>query len=151
MSDTPPKSDTPAKSTPTDSSPAKTSESSSASETSSSTPSSEGGKSSKESVGGSSGVHYGYFSNTKTPEYRSGWDDIWSEKKKPTEKRKVAPKQPVTVEVVFVDLPESIQDGLADVARAELKQSRINYDKRAKKGDVTWQLTCEVKRSNTDG
>jgi hypothetical protein len=146
MSDTTAKSDIPAKSKSTDSSPAKTSESSSSSETLSSTSSSEGGKSSKESVGGSSAVHYGYFSNTKTPEYRSGWDDIWSEKKKPAKKRKVAPKQPVTIEVAFAELPKSIQDGLADAARAELKISRVNYDNRAKKGDVTWQLTCEMKR-----
>ena len=146
MSDTPAKSETPAKSTSTDSSPAKTSVSSSASETSSSTSSSEGGKSSKESVGGSSAVHYGYFSNTKTPEYRSGWDDIWSEKKKPVKKRRVASKQPVAVKVTFAELPKSIQDGLADAVRAELKKSRVNYDSRAKKGDVTWQLTCEVKR-----
>jgi hypothetical protein len=146
MSDTPAKSATPVKSTSTDSSPAKTSESSSTSTPSSSKSSSEGGKSSKESVGGSSAVHYGYFSNTKTPEYRSGWDDIWSEKKKPVKKRKAASRQPVTVDVAFADLPKSIQDGLADAARAELKKSRVNYDNRAKKGDVTWQLSCEVKR-----
>ena len=45
-------------------------------------------KSSRESIGGSSAVHYGFFSNIKTPEYRSGWDDIWSKKKsKPRTKK----------------------------------------------------------------
>ncbi len=125
-------SDTPAKSTSTESSPAKTS--------------SEVGKSSKESVGGSSAVHYGFFSNTKTPEYRSGWDDIWAKKKKPANKRNTAPKQPLVIDVVFEDLPDVVQEGLADAARASFKKSRINYDNRAKKGAVTWQLTCEVKR-----
>ena len=33
-----------------------------------------GGKSARESAGGSNEIHYGYFSNIKTPEYRSGWD-----------------------------------------------------------------------------
>ena len=45
------------------------------------------GKSSKESVGGASAVHYGFFSNVKTPEYRAGWDEIWSKKSKPKKKR----------------------------------------------------------------
>ena len=39
-----------------------------------------GGKSAKESVGGAAVGHYGYFSNIKTPEYKSGWDDIWGKK-----------------------------------------------------------------------
>ncbi|NKB19190.1 MAG: hypothetical protein GKS01_01480 [Alphaproteobacteria bacterium] len=139
--------DTPAKSSSTDSSTAKASEKSASSTSSSPSKSSgEGGKSSKESVGGSSAVHYGYFSNTKTPEYRSGWDDIWSKKKKPTKKRAPTTKKPVTVEIDFSDLPESAREALADTVRVELKKSRINYDNRAKKGDVVWQLCCEVKR-----
>ena len=43
----------------------------------SSTASSGGGKSSRDSIGGSKEVHYGYFSSVRTPEYRSGWDEIW--------------------------------------------------------------------------
>ena len=60
------------------------SESKSAETTSSSSSASadSGGKSAKESVGGAAVGHYGYFSNIKTPEYKSGWDDIWGKKKK---------------------------------------------------------------------
>jgi hypothetical protein len=111
-----------------------------------STPAKEKTKSGKDSMGGAGAVHYGFFSNVKTPEYRSGWDDIWSEKKKPAKQRERKAKEPVTVEIAFSDLPKSIQDGLADAARAELKKLRVNYDNRAKKGGVTWQLNCEVKR-----
>ena len=31
------------------------------------------GKSARESIGGAKEVHYGYFSNVKTPEYLEGW------------------------------------------------------------------------------
>ncbi len=37
-------------------------------------------KSSKDSVGGASAVHYGYFSNVRSDDYRDGWDDIWKKK-----------------------------------------------------------------------
>ena len=32
------------------------------------------GKSARDSIGGKSDAHYGYFSSVRTPEYRSGWD-----------------------------------------------------------------------------
>lgn len=111
----------------------------------------DGGKSAKESVGGASAVHYGYFSNVKSPEYLSGWDDIWGGKKKkkaPAKKRatKAKPKEPVTVEIDFDDLPEEAQAALADAARAQLKKSRVSYDNRDKAGAVSWRIDCEVKR-----
>jgi hypothetical protein len=108
------------------------------------------GKSSKDSVGGASGVHYGFFSNTKTPEYRSGWDAIWaqkSEKKKGrVNKAPLEKKKQVTVDVLFSEMPKSVQEALTEKARAELKKSRINYDTSAKKGNILWRLVCEVKR-----
>lgn len=103
-------------------------------------------KSGKDSMGGSAAVHYGFFSNVKTAEYRSGWDDIWSKKKKPAKRRPQQTKAPVAVEISFTDLPEAVQNGLAEAARIELKKSRINYDNWSKKGAISWQLTCEVKR-----
>ena len=57
---------------------------STSSESSSSPPT----KSARESVGGKSEVHYGYFSNVKTPEYRSGWDSIWGGEKSNGTRRK---------------------------------------------------------------
>ena len=114
-----------------------------------STPSSadSGGKSAKDSVGGAAVGHYGYFSNIKTPEYKSGWDDIWGKKKKkPAKRKKVVSKEPVVVEIDVYDLPEDAQAALADAAKIGLKGRRISYDNRAKKGDVSWRIVCEVKR-----
>jgi len=114
----------------------------------------EAGKSARESVGGAAVGHYGYFSNIKTPEYKSGWDDIWGgkksggAKKKAPAKKKAAPKrkEPRVVAFDFEDLPADLQAGLADAARAQLKKSRINYAARDKAGAVTWRIECTVER-----
>ena len=128
--------------------PTSTSEPKSSSEKSEAAPKSlnESGKSSKESVGGTNAVHYGFFSNIKTPEYRSGWDDIWATKENPAKPRTRKAKKPLIVEIAFNELAPSIQEALADAARVEMKKSRISYDIREKKGGVSWNLNCEVKR-----
>jgi hypothetical protein len=124
-----------------------TSDSTTTSDSASSTSSkSDGGKSSRESVGGSSAVHYGFFSNVKNPKYRSGWDDIWSKESKPKKKKPASAKEPVIVNLDLTDLSIEIQKGIADAARAKLKKSRINYDNRDKAGAITWRIECEVKR-----
>ena len=112
-----------------------------------------GEKSAKDSVGGAAVGHYGYFSNIKSPEYKSGWDDIWGKKKKSGGKKKTAgkkstpkPRAPFVVSLDFEDLPKGVRDGLADAVRDQLKKKRISYDTRAKKGEVDWKLDCEVKR-----
>ena len=111
------------------------------------------GKSARDSVGGAAVGHYGYFSNIKSPEYKSGWDDIWGKKKKSGDKKKTAgeksipkPRAPFVVSLDFEDLPKGVRDGLADAVRDQLKKKRISYDSRAKKGEVDWKLDCEVKR-----
>ena len=114
--------------------------------TSSTTDKGEGGKSSRESIGGASAVHYGYFSNVKTPKYRSGWDDIWSKETKPKKKKPARTIEPISISLALDELPDELQKSLADIARAHLKISRINYDNRAKAGAVTWRIDCEVKR-----
>ena len=121
---------------------------------SSSTSADSSGKSAKDSVGGAAVGHYGYFSNIKTPEYKSGWDDIWGNKKsggakkKAPEQKKAAPKrkEPHAVAFDFEDLPADLQAGLADAVRAQLKKSRINYAARDKAGAVTWRIECTVER-----
>ena len=50
----------------------------------------DGGKSARESIGGAAVGHYGYFSNIKTPEYKSGWDDIWGKKDSGSKKKKLS-------------------------------------------------------------
>ncbi len=114
----------------------------------------DGGKSARESVGGAAVGHYGFFSNIKTPEYKSGWDDIWGKKKsggkkkKPAAKKKAAskPKAPRVVAFDFEDLPADLQARLADAAKAQLKKSRINYASRDKAGAVSWRIECTVER-----
>ena len=123
-----------------------TSDSTASDSTASTTSKSEGGKSSRDSIGGPSAVHYGYFSNVKTPKYRSGWDDIWSKDAKPKKKKPARTKEPVVISLPVDELPEDVQRSLTDAARAMLKKKRINYDKRAEAGAVTWRIDCEVKR-----
>jgi hypothetical protein len=108
----------------------------------------EAGKSARESVGGAAVGHYGYFSNIKTPEYKSGWDDIWGNKRSGGAKKKATPKrkEPCVVAFDFEDLPADLQAGLADAARAQLKKPRINYAARDKGGAVTWRIECTVER-----
>ena len=132
----------------------KATESSSSDSTTTSGSAGGGGKSSRESVGGASAVHYGYFSNIKSPEYKSGWDEIWGEKSKPRKKtaaknlsqKTTRKKEPLVVRLSMDDLPESIRKGLAAAARDELKKSRVNYDNRQKAGAVSWRIECEIKR-----
>jgi hypothetical protein len=135
------------------SAPSSESSSSSSSPSSTSESSSSGGKSSRESVGGKSAVHYGYFSNIKTPEYKSGWDDIWGKKKKSggrkaAGRKKAAPKEkePESVEIDFAVLPESVRKALAAAAAEKLKKKRVSYAARDKKGDIVWRIACEAKR-----
>ncbi|MEE2661866.1 MAG: hypothetical protein VYB39_02455 [Pseudomonadota bacterium] len=130
------------------------------SDASANTPSKVGGgeKSARESVGGSGAVHYGFFSNIKTPEYKSGWDDIWGgprrrasvkkmSKNGATKKQK-APrkKKAVTVSLDLADLPEDVRAGLVTAARTKLTKSRVNYDKHLKAGAVHWSITCDVEK-----
>ena len=145
---TPKKSDTKSESK----SESKTDSKSAEATSSSSTSADSGGKSAKDSVGGAAVGHYGHFSNIKTPEYKSGWDDIWGGKKKSARKKKSAkkaapkPKTPVFVSLDFEDLPPDIREGLADAVRAQLKKKRVSYDARAKKGAVDWTIDCKVER-----
>ncbi len=109
----------------------------------------------KATMGGAGEVHYGFFSNVKTPQYRSGWDSIWSKGKKkrekpaPVETKKKPPvrsKEPLTVSLDIDGLPDGLREALIEVARGKLKGSRISYDRRAKAGAVSWTIDCEVRR-----
>ena len=107
----------------------------------------------KAAMGGAGEVHYGFFSNIKTPQYRSGWDSIWSKGKgKTTEtvevkkKRPPRSKEPVTVSLSMEDLPDELRDALTEIVHARLKGSRISYDRREKVGAVRWTIDCEIRR-----
>ena len=110
-------------------------------------------KSARESVGGKSEVHYGYFSNVKTPEYRSGWDDIWGGKKPDGARRKrpasspARAKSPLRLTLDFDELPEAVRDELRKAAAAALKaNSRVDLTRREAAGAVSWTVECEVRR-----
>lgn len=106
-----------------------------------------GGKSARESVGGTREVHYGYFSNVRTPEYKSGWESIWG-RGKPAGAggRKAARPKAVRIEMDLDDLPEEARRGLVEAARGKLKRSRLSYEARAAAGAVSWRIECEVRR-----
>lgn len=123
------------------------------SEASTSTSTSTAQKSSRESVGGKTEVHYGYFSNVKTPEYRSGWDSIWGartengERKNGSATKRARPKTPVRLTLAFDDLPEAVRDELRKAAGAALKaNARLNFARRDEAGAVSWSIECEVRR-----
>ncbi len=112
------------------------------------------GKSAKDSIGGAAGVHYGFFSSVRSPEYRSGWDDIWGgDGNKPRRKThaktrsnsnsKTAAK-PVTVTVEIEDLPADIRDGLIEAARKKMRKSRSSYDALDSSGRVDWTIGVTV-------
>ncbi len=116
------------------------------------------GKSAKESVGGASDVHYGFFSSVRSPAYRSGWDDIWgndSDKprhKAPAKRRSNSnsktPK-PVAVALKIEDLPADIRDGLVEVARKKMRKSRSSYDELDSRGRVDWTIGVTVNRGRS--
>lgn len=110
----------------------------------------ESGKSARESIGGTGDVHYGYFSSVRTPAYRSGWDAIWGGAgARPPDKRPPKPRKkprPITLDLDLDDLPPPLRDGLIAVARAELKKSRVSYERRDRAGAVDWRIVCRVDR-----
>ena len=103
----------------------------------------------REAMGGASAGHYGFFSNIKSPEYKSGWDDIWGKKKKSSSgsgAKKAAPKEPVTVAVAFRDLPPAARKALAEAAKAKLGRSKAAYDKADKAETLSWTIEVTVPR-----
>ena len=120
------------------------------------------GKSARDSIGGKSDAHYGYFSSVRTPEYRSGWDAIWANRNgtngadedeaprqrqaarasRPAKARKR--REPITVTLDLDALPPALKDGLVEIARAELKKSRVSYERRDKAGAIDWRITCRA-------
>lgn len=121
----------------------------------------DGGKSAKESVGGKSEVHYGFFSSVRTPAYRSGWDDIWGKEDagRPGEKgakarskgnsKSKAGARPATVKLKIDHLPDDVRDGLVEAARRKMRKSRSSYDKLDASGVVDWTISVTVNGRRT--
>ena len=117
------------------------------------------GKSAKESIGGATDIHYGFFSSVRTPAYRSGWDEIWAKKDaRPARKKGVnstsknkskTGAKPTTVNLTISDLPENLQESLVETARLKMRKSRSNYDKLDALGLVDWTIGVTVNRRRT--
>ena len=118
-----------------------------------------GGKSAKESIGGATDIHYGFFSSVRTPAYRSGWDEIWAKKEARPARKKGANStskhksktgaKPTTVNLSISDLPENVQESLVETARIKMRKSRSNYDKLDALGLVDWTIDVTVNRRRT--
>ena len=118
-----------------------------------------GGKSAKESIGGATDIHYGFFSSVRTPAYRSGWDEIWAKKEARPARKKGANStsknksktgaKPTTVNLSISDLPENVQESLVETARLKMRKSRSNYDKLDALGLVDWTIGVTVNRRRT--
>ena len=117
------------------------------------------GKSAKESIGGATDIHYGFFSSVRTPAYRSGWDEIWAKKDARPARKKSANStskhksktgtKPTTVNLSISDLPENVQESLVETARQKMRKSRSNYDKLDALGLVDWTIDVTVNRRRT--
>ena len=113
--------------------------------------SSEAGKSARESVGGAAMGHYGFFSNIKTPEYKSGWDDIWGKKKKNRAKEvtenlsKTNPGETIIL-LKYEDLPAAVKKGLEAVVRKEVKKTSMKSDGKKPTANFLWEIRCKVNR-----
>jgi len=116
-------------------------------------------KSAKESIGGATDIHYGFFSSVRTPAYRSGWDEIWAKKDTRPARKKGANltsksksktgTKPTTVNLTISDFPENVQESLIETARLKMRKSRSNYDKLDALGLVDWTIGVAVNRRGT--
>ena len=98
----------------------------------------------------------------RTPAYRSGWDSIWGngngtngadEDEAPRQRRAARAsrpakarkrRDPITVTLDLDALPPSLKDALVEIARAELRKSRVSYERRDKAGAIDWRITCRA-------
>ena len=93
-----------------------------------------------------------YFSAVASDEYRSGWDNIFGRGKKtksgkptkPAATRKRASALPLTITLDAEDLDAATRAAVEAVLRRHAKKKRLNYDRLAKNGQVSWQLSCRI-------
>ena len=89
-----------------------------------------------------------YFSSVSSPEYRSGWDSVFSSgkgAKKATAKPRSGKSGnglPVTIELDHGDLDDDIRAAIEDAFRRKARKKRVKFDQFMKKARVTWRLEC---------
>ncbi|NQV61423.1 MAG: hypothetical protein HQ502_17280 [Alphaproteobacteria bacterium] len=91
-----------------------------------------------------------YFSSVSTDDYRAGWDDIFNaggEKSAGKPVKSVAKRNstlPANINLDADDLDAATREQLEAVFRQHAKKQRLNYDKLAKNGQVSWQISCRI-------
>ncbi|MFP6740039.1 MAG: hypothetical protein VCD33_00175 [Alphaproteobacteria bacterium] len=96
-----------------------------------------------------------YFSSVSTPEYRNGWDSVFSSSKSrktaATKPRRAPAKAkakaknglPVTIELDPAELDDDVRAVIEDAFRRKAKKKRVKFDQFMKKAQVTWRLECQ--------
>jgi hypothetical protein len=93
-----------------------------------------------------------YFSAVVSDDYRSGWDNIFGGSKgkktatrtKSAVTKKRASVLPLTITLDSDDFDASIHEALESVLHRHAKKKRLNFDKLARNGQVSWQLYCRI-------
>jgi len=92
-----------------------------------------------------------YFSAVASEEYRAGWDNIFGRDKKKKAAKPAKPAAakrasglPLTLTLDADDLDEATRAAVEAVLRRHAKKKRLNFDKLAKNGQVSWQLSCRI-------
>ncbi|MBL6954717.1 MAG: hypothetical protein ISR50_18940 [Alphaproteobacteria bacterium] len=94
-----------------------------------------------------------YFSSVSTDDYRAGWDDIFRSGGKTSTRKPVKSaakrnsKLPANITLDADDLDAATREQLEAVFRQHAKKQRLNYDKLAKNGQVSWQISCRISNS----
>ena len=89
-----------------------------------------------------------YFSSVSSPEYRAGWDSVFSSgrgaKKATAKPRRAKPGNglPVTIVLEHTDLDDDIRAAIEDAFRRKARKKRVKFDQFMKKAHVTWRLEC---------
>jgi len=89
-----------------------------------------------------------YFSSVSTPEYRTGWDSVFSSgtgNKAAAKPRRAKNRNglPVTIELDHAELDDDIRAVIEDAFRRKAKKKRVKFDQFMKKAQVTWRLECQ--------
>ncbi len=90
-----------------------------------------------------------YFSSVSTPEYRTGWDSVFSSgngTKKAAAKPRRSPDGtglPVTIALDHAELDDEIRAVIEDAFRRKAKKKRVKFDQHMEKAQVTWRLECQ--------
>ena len=89
-----------------------------------------------------------YFSNVRSDEYRSGWEDIFGGGKSKTGKQarasKAAANGPITIELGNGDFDDALLEELETALRRKARKDKIKLGRESKTRQFNWRLSCEI-------